>query len=271
MNTLNFLQTLSSNPSKSTLFKQWDYRLFPRHCILCGSHINAENLIRLATTTDAFSATIHENICESCHAELPYNTRACAFCALPLPSYLANDQTHCGCGATETWFVDQVLSPYRYADGIKYLISALKFGKRWTLIPLLAELFLQQLSVTQGTAVDYLLPIPAHPKRLHQRGFNQSHELAKYLSQALNIPLLDHTLQKHQSTVAQSSLSAKQRQQNLHHVFRLNKALPSNARIAIIDDVITTGSTINAVAAHLRQGGASHLQAWSLARTELRA
>ncbi|MGV6810271.1 MAG: phosphoribosyltransferase family protein [bacterium] len=270
MNPLNVLQNIAYF-STSTLFKSWDYRLFPRHCVLCDSLISAETLMQLATASAPFAVNIHEQLCESCCAELPYNTRACEFCALPLPRYLSHHQMHCGRCAQETWEVEQIFSPYRYADGMKYLISALKFGKRLSFSPLLAELFLQRLAEVSLPTVDYLLPIPAHPKRLHQRGFNQSHELAKYLAQSLNIPLLDQTLQKHQSTVAQASLSAKQRQQNLQHVFRLHQALPTNARIALIDDVITTGSTINAVAKHLRQGGATHLQAWSLARTDLRA
>ncbi|HHC74309.1 MAG TPA: ComF family protein [Thiothrix sp.] len=270
MNPLNVLQTASFS-SKPTLFKSWDYQLFPRHCVLCDSHISAEKLTHLATSSALFVVNIHEQLCEPCRAELPYNTSACAFCALPLPHYLSKHQTHCGRCAKEIWEVDQIFSPYRYADGMKYLISAFKFGKRLAFTALLAELFLQQLTEASLPPVDYLLPIPAHPKRLHQRGFNQSHELAKYLAQSLNLPLLDHTLQKQESTVAQASLSAKQRQQNLQHVFHLQKTLPAHARLAIVDDVITTGSTINAVAKHLRQGGATHLQAWSLARTDLRA
>lgn len=248
--------------------KTWDYTLFPRRCLLCESTISVESLTN--NSTSALPENIHENLCEACYPELPHNHHACAFCALPIPTHLIHKQTLCGRCAEETWYVDQVFAPYRYADGIKYLIGALKFGKRLSLIHTLAELFLQKLPSSQYATIDYLLPIPAHPKRLHQRGFNQSYELAKYLSKALKRPLLNQHLQKYQSTVAQSSLSAKQRQQNLHHVFRLRKALPPQARIAIVDDVITTGSTINAVAQHLQQGGATHLQAWSIARTDLR-
>lgn len=262
------MHSLKRLPQLSINTKAWDYTLFPRCCLLCESTISMESVAN--QSTPALSENIHENICEACYPELPQNDPACTFCALPIPTYFAHQQTLCGRCADETWYVDQVFAPYRYADGIKYLIGALKFGKRLSLIRTLAELFLQKLPSSQYATIDYLLPIPAHPKRLHQRGFNQSYELAKYLSKALERPLLDQHLQKYQSTVAQSSLSAKQRQQNLHHVFRLKKALPPQARIAIVDDVITTGSTINAVAQHLQQGGATHLQAWSIARTDLR-
>ena len=116
---------------------------------------------------------------------------------------------------------------------------------------------------------DFLLPIPLHPQRLRTRGFNQAMEISRVVSKQLHIPILCQHLRKRQSTIPQASLSAKQRQYNLQHSFQLKHKLP-NARIAIVDDVITTGATINEVAQLLQDAGLKQpLYAWACARTSM--
>jgi ComF family protein len=104
-----------------------------------------------------------------------------------------------------------------------------------------------------------------HPKRRRQRGFNQARDIAEQLSTRLNIPLSGNLVQRQRTVQAQRTLSRAQRLANLQGVFQATGTPPP--RIAIIDDVVTTGATARLLAHVLRQAGAEHIQIWALART----
>ena len=112
-----------------------------------------------------------------------------------------------------------------------------------------------------------ILPVPLHSTRLRERGFNQALELARPMAQALALPLLIHHSQRTRATVAQTSLSAKQRRKNIRGAFQVTQPLPAR-HIAIVDDVMTTGQTINELAKTLRKAGATHIDVWVCARAE---
>jgi ComF family protein len=219
-----------------------DY-ILPKHCLLCNlpSHSGIE-------------------LCNDCIDNLPKNLKACHYCGIP-----SQTNSHCiSCNSYKTPF-KRTLAPYLYDAGIKHLIGALKFRQNLVTAELLANLFISE-TMQSNISADYLLPVPAHKHRLKERGFNQAHEISKALAKKLNIPILT-AIQKKKHTTPQSLLSAKQRQTNLKNAFSLTGSIPIS-RIAIIDDVITTGSTMNEIAHLLQETGVSHIEAWAIARTE---
>ncbi len=112
---------------------------------------------------------------------------------------------------------------------------------------------------------ELIIPVPLHKKRLRERGFNQAIEIARPIAKHLKIQLdITHT-QRHRYTQAQSDISADLRYKNIHRAFSVKGTLPEN--IAIVDDVMTTGHTVNEFARTLKSAGAEHIQVWCCART----
>jgi ComF family protein len=112
--------------------------------------------------------------------------------------------------------------------------------------------------------VEALLPVPLHPSRVRLRGFNQSLELAKHLQRQLGLPIL-HCIERHKPTATQASLPAADRAANVKGAFRLCQPV-LHQRIAIIDDVVTTGSTVNELAGILSAAGVAEIEVWCIAR-----
>ena len=111
-----------------------------------------------------------------------------------------------------------------------------------------------------------LLPIPLHPRRLRQRGYDQALELARPLARTLGLPLLDSVLHRVRDTAPQSRLDAAQRQGNLKDAFRIESRHAVPAHVVLVDDVMTTGATLQAAAAALRAAGVARVDAWVCAR-----
>ncbi len=116
------------------------------------------------------------------------------------------------------------------------------------------------------TDIEVLMPVPLHRERLFERGFNQSLLIARQLGWRLGLPVDHHSLQRIRATTAQSGLSRRQRQDNLRRAFDYRSRRPWR-RVALIDDVITTGSTMKACCQVLKRQGVEYIEAWSIART----
>lgn len=114
---------------------------------------------------------------------------------------------------------------------------------------------------------DLLLPMPLHPGRLKERGFNQSLEIAKPISRWLDIPLAADACQRTRDTPTQTGLKWKERRRNVRGAFACDLDL-SGKKIAILDDVMTTGATLNEISRVLKACGASEVSAWVVARTQ---
>lgn len=136
------------------------------------------------------------------------------------------------------------------------------------LTPLLASLWLQQAG--DITPVDVLIPVPLHWRRQWQRGFNQAELLARQLCSSddrVSDAILDHrSVRRHRATMAQSGTDARHRASNLRGAFTVFRRY-DNLRVAIVDDVLTTGATAASLAVALRDAGARRVEAWCLART----
>ena len=207
-------------------------------------------------------------LCSSCERELPKNVFHCVICSIPFET---TDSAHsslvCGKCQKSPPFYTTSLIPHIYASPLKQLISQLKFHGNLTHAPLLAHGFIHSIGHRKTNLPECIIPVPLHPKRLRERGFNQALELARIISIQLDIPLDYSFCQRDKATPFQSGLSAKQRIQNLRNAFRVTK-MHSYKHVAIFDDVVTTGTTVNELAKQLRQSGIETIEVWAIARTK---
>jgi ComF family protein len=146
------------------------------------------------------------------------------------------------------------------------LISQLKFNQRLSHARLLGQLLIDHLEREAATMPDLIVPVPLHRQRLMERGFNQALEIARPISRHFGIELKPGLCRRSKLTPAQTGLKRKERQKNLRNAFELTQEV-TGRHIALVDDVITTGSTITELALILKRGGAKRVDAWSAART----
>lgn len=224
--------------------------LYPPVCLICGNKGHELN-----------------DLCVDCAASLPYNRVCCRICAARLPESAGIDV--CGTCSLKSPAYDSTCSMFLYQQPIRILISSLKFHSNHAAARLLGQLMSEHLRALNVVLPDLIIPVPLHPNRLKQRGFNQSIELARGISANLGVPMLLDRCLRNRDTVAQTGLVSKQRRKNMRGAFSMKGPLLENAQVAILDDVITTGSTVRELAKTLRRHGASKIQVWSIARANL--
>jgi ComF family protein len=147
---------------------------------------------------------------------------------------------------------------------MRHLIAGLKFNAQYKNARLLGLLLAEGLTQTQQMP-DCLVPVPLHKARYRERGFNQSIEIARATGKALHIPIDVHCCIRHRDTPHQTQLTAKQRRTNMKNAFSVCKPIPAQ-HIAIIDDVMTTGSTVHELAVVLKKSGVARVDVWVCAR-----
>lgn len=188
------------------------------------------------------------------------SVETCPICAEPSPETLI-----CGrCLRHPPAFVRSQVG-FEFRDQLRDLIHQYKYQQQLYLSRLLADCWLERLDAHN---IEAIIPVPLHISRLRQRGYNQALELARMLSKKLNIPII-HALSRSKATVSQTHLNAKQRTQNLKRAFQADSIKLQNiTRIALLDDVITTGATMQQAAKTLikAQPGLV-IEAWALAKT----
>jgi ComF family protein len=166
---------------------------------------------------------------------------------------------------------ERVAAPWTYSFPVDSLITRFKHSAKWPLGRLLAELFAQFLQHRFDEDLDRpdaLIPVPLASKRLRQRGFNQAAMLARWLSISLDIPCDETLVLRIQDTSAQQDLNADARKKNLRHAFALAPVASIKGRhFALVDDVLTTGATAQALARLLLDAGARRVDVYCLART----
>ena len=206
-------------------------------------------------------------ICTACETELPWLGDHCQTCALPLPS----SGLTCEQCLKQPPAFEQVIAPWTYSFPVDSLITRFKHNAKWPFGNLLAELLAQALQHHFDEALerpDALVPVPLAAKRLRQRGFNQAAMLARWLSTRLDIPSDESLLLRIQDTSAQQDLNADARKKNLRNAFALaQKASIKGRHLALVDDVLTTGATAQALARLLMDAGAARVDVYCLART----
>jgi len=214
--------------------------LLPQSCQLCGAEGTAGPL------------------CAPCLADLPWLSRdACAVCALPLPC-----GSVCGACLDRPPRFHRVESVFAYAFPVDALIHAYKYRGRLALARLLGDLLAQRVALD----VDAIVPMPLARGRLAERGFNQALEIARVVAARTGVALLPRACRKVTDTPAQATLPWKERASNVRRVFVCDADL-GGRRIAVVDDVLTTGATLNELARVLRKAGAAEVRGWMVART----
>ncbi len=220
-----------------------NYCLFYKQCIFCHGR--------------CYSA---ESICPGCRADLPWPGSTCQRCALPLS---LNSPALCADCIKHPPSFDQVYALLLYKFPIDHCIQRIKSSGQPGYLGHLAQLARQHFQ--DQPRPDCLIPIPMHWLSQQRRGFNQSSLLADCLGKLLNIPVHKDRLIKTTATEQQHRLSKAARQKNLKGVFQCQGNISSH--VVLIDDVMTTGATLNEASRVLKQQGAQRVDAWVLART----
>lgn len=231
------------NSGKTARFADWLQGLWPGRCVACAAAAGSDDL------------------CTGCRASLLPNQTCCLRCALPL----AEPAVACGRCLRHAPSFDRAWSPWCYASPLDLVVLKLKFGADLAAARVLGELWREQLPLRPPFELDALIPVPLARDRLIERGYNQALELARPLAKSLAKPMHAGWLQRTRATDPQSGLSAKSRKRNLAGAFVADSAVRGK-RVAVIDDVMTTGATMQACAKALKRAGAVEVQAWSLAR-----
>ncbi|MCB5188494.1 ComF family protein [Methylobacillus caricis] len=217
--------------------------LFPQSCLLCSN--------RQAGPI---------GICHSCLDDMPWHIdNVCPQCALPSVS------NHlCGRCLQKPPAFDATLSLFQYQYPVSAMLQQYKYGQMLTLAQTWGEILAMRIG--ERVLPDRIIPMPLHKKRLQERGFNQSMEIARTLSRHLNVPLDISSCMRTRFTPPQASLPYKERIRNMHDAFSCEQNL-QGLRIALLDDVMTTGASLNALAKTVKSAGASHVECWIIART----
>lgn len=216
-------------------------------------------------------------LCSECRQELHYCADVCEQCGEALPDRLLLEHPlatrHCGSCITSPPSFQRTIFAYSYSGPVVQLIQKFKFGEALILSKLLADMIVNRMSDCNHTLPDALIAVPLHPARLKQRGFNQSLELAKHISKALNIPIYNSLLIRTRATPKQSGLNRKARERNIKGAFKVqacnNKVVLAEKHLAIVDDVITTGSTVREAAKVLKRAGFTRISVVAVAKTRL--
>lgn len=196
--------------------------------------------------------------CAACAREFARVPDACRGCGLARPV------AACPRSAA-SWEVDAIVAPFSYEPPLDHYVRALKYRGARALGRAFALLAAPALRAS-GEEVDAFVAVPLNRARLAERGYNQAHEIARTLARVLGVPALVRGIARHAATPPQTGQGALERRLSVAHAFRVERRLDGR-RIAIVDDVVTTGATVNALAAALKAAGASRCLAVAVART----
>lgn len=217
--------------------------LFPPRCAYCNKVLS------------------HETVCEECKAALPrILPPVCMRCGLPVEL--------CGCNRKKRRF-DSIAAPFLYEGNVASAIKRFKFNEK----PQLARPLAEELAGCFGQyyeneTIDFVCAVPMHPKKDRERGYNQSELLAKEAAALLRLPYRPHLLKKTADTKAQHGLSSHLREGNVLGVFEADESVTlQGKRVLLIDDVKTTGATLNECAKVLKLAGAGRVFALCVAIT----
>ena len=202
--------------------------------------------------------------CQPCFETLPWNMAVCPVCAEPQVS-LALAGHRCGHCVTRPPAFLATQAPLCYQEEMLQLMQRFKFSASPRSGHVMLKLFEQGVPAAVLAWPQALISVPLHPKRARERGFDQADWLARRLAARHGLPLI--TARRRQHTRSQRGLDRSERYHNLKHGFEVTTQLPP--RVALFDDVMTTGATLDALAQACLVAGAQEVQAWAIARTPL--
>lgn len=196
-------------------------------------------------------------VCPDCHAELPRPAAACPVCASPGSGEV------CGQCLQHPPHFTRSIAALDYHFPVDKLVQAYKYHQQLALARLFGTLLSQ--AVHNQARPDILLPMPLHPTRLRERGFNQAHEIAKRIGTTLNLPATPSLARRVVNTASQATLDWDARKKNMKGAFACDHPL-AGQHIALVDDVMTSGATLNELSKTLKRAGAGEISVWVVAR-----
>ncbi len=226
--------------------------VLPPRCILCGKILHEE-----------------EGLCPECFNEINFISRPyCLSCGRPFPEVPSNEKLLCpSCLKGDNYPFRMCRSAFHYDDTSKNLVLGLKFLDKTENAGVLSRFLYQAGRDIWAEGADLLLPIPLHYTRLIKRRYNQSALLAKELEKLVVIPVDYGSVIRHKKTRPQVEFSGHERIQNVKGAFLVkHPERISGRRIVLIDDVMTTGSTLKECALVLQKAGAASVDALTVAR-----
>lgn len=250
-----FKYRLNSGDLKLTFFGQ--------NCVLCDSNIDVLQTTNIQPNGNA--------VCRACLNELPWHPKtSCPQCGLTSSS-IGSNSTVCGSCISSPPDFDATHAVFLYQFPIDAMMQRYKYGHMLNLGDTFGRFLWDRVHPDLYLKnIDLIIPMPMHPARIKERGFNQALELAKVLNKLLaknQKQKLDYTSAIRQKlTPPQASLPLKQRVKNIQGAFRVESDL-AGKHIAIVDDVMTSGASLNELAKTLKKAGALHVECWVIART----
>jgi len=225
--------------------------LYPPHCALCGCRITAfgegEGAVLCAVCLDGIA--------------WPPEYR-CPVCSHPMEGML-----QCSNCDGRHWHLGAIVPACRYEGGLREMIQHFKYGRDLALARPLGILMARALHDPriEGKKFDAVVPVPLHPRRERERGFNQAELLAGFVARSMDVPRCS-LLKRIRPTLQQAGFDRERRMENLRGAFALRGTLRNDAKFLLVDDVSTTGATLDACAAVLKEAGASSVDAVVVAR-----
>ncbi|WP_424946979.1 ComF family protein [Candidatus Spongiihabitans sp.] len=204
--------------------------------------------------------------CINCQQLLPWTECACEICSVHL-----SEPGVCGhCQDRRPVYQDSMI-PFRYQSPISDQIQALKYSGQLSHAVAMGKMLSLWAMKNPAQWPDTIVPMPLHRNRIIQRGFNQATEIARVLNKQLGIPIDQTLLKRVKNTVTQTGLHEKMRRQNVRKAF-VGKACAgknptSHRHVALLDDVVTSGNTVNAAAKALIGAGVERVSVWAIAKT----
>jgi len=226
--------------------------VYPRQCFCCG-----------ASAPQDF-----RYFCWDCWSEIqPLQPPFCQRCGDPVAGAVEHQFVCFSCTGTPPFF-NFARSATRYSGVIVDALRKLKYEQALWLAPDLARLLVATVhSEYHNERFDFVIPVPLHPMRRRERGYNQSALLAQTLAKQLNTTFLPRVLKRIRPTISQTNLTAVNRLSNVSGAFGISKSKKiANHKILLVDDVMTTGATVNACAKTLKKNGATSVHVITVAR-----
>lgn len=220
-----------------------DY-IYPENisCILCDKPIKKTNTYSL---------------CKGCFEELHFIQDGCIKCGKPIIYHSLEQQSIEGCSycINKSFYFDKSISCIEYNDISKSLILGFKYQNKTYMAKYISTIIKEKLYI-EDIKYDYITFVPLHKKRLRERGFNQSEKIAKYLSKQIDKPILD-CIYRNENTRRLYNLNREERKNELKNVFSVNDRISyaKNKNVLLIDDILTTGSTVNEISKILKLNG----------------
>src|SRR6478609_3429606 len=225
--------------------------LYPPVCTICGKSIRAG-----------------EYLCDQCETKVTRIVAPfCQTCSEPFEGSITGAFSCANC-AHRTIYFDAAVAAYRGRGIVRDVIHEFKYNRQIHLRHLVARWLRAALDDERlrDCHFDVIVPVPLHPARQRERGFNQASLLAELLSAQTSIPCR-HLLKRIRYTTTQTALDRSERMENLHNAFRLRKNVDVRGlQVLLIDDVLTTGSTLSECARVLKRAGAESVHAATAAR-----